>query len=166
MPEVHDGPQNQKRSDVRVVDRDGMAVLRPRIRPDADRLGAAVEKVAGGRETEVLPVVSGPGVAEIHNDMTGPILLPGNDGEPMGLDELVPAIVLGAPQVVKNKTPPAVRTRVFGPWVKEAKDPYQLIPLPMRKVMEEVQSPTYVRPTISNNRPPFRRKGYRYPGVM
>lgn len=73
---------------------------------DADRVshgfGDAVETKAPGRSLEVAPNTSGPGITEINNSYTGPIAVPGSDGEPWGIDELATGLVFGIPQVTYN----------------------------------------------------------------
>lgn len=57
--------------------------------------------VAPGRKTEVAPYTSGSGLTEINNRGTfGPIVVPGADGEPWGIDEVATAVIAGVPQVV------------------------------------------------------------------
>lgn len=69
----------------------------------ADRqLFGGTAHVAPGREIEVAPYTVGSGVTEINNRFTGPIAVPGADGEPWGIDEAATAIVFGAPQMALN----------------------------------------------------------------
>lgn len=66
-------------------------------------LGRSADDVASGRDVEVAPYTSGAGVSEINNNFTGgPVVIPGDDGEPWGLDELGTALLIGGPQVVRN----------------------------------------------------------------
>ena len=59
--------------------------------------------VAPGREVEVAPYSSGPGLTEINNIGTsGGIVVPGSDGEPWGIDEVATAVVIGGPQWLWN----------------------------------------------------------------
>lgn len=59
------------------------------VSPDA---GLGVSSwVAPGRELDVAPYTSGPGLTEINNKFTGPLIVPGADGEPWGIDEVATA---------------------------------------------------------------------------
>ena len=60
---------------------------------DGLSFGSTLDRVATGRELEVAPYTSGPGFTEIDNDLTGPIIVPGADGEPWGIDELATYMV-------------------------------------------------------------------------
>lgn len=51
--------------------------------------GSTVDDVASGREVKVEKYSSGPGLTEINNDVTGPVIVPGADGEPWGIDEVL-----------------------------------------------------------------------------
>lgn len=56
-----------------------------------------------GREVELAPVASGAGITELENGYTrGTIYLPGNDGEPWGIDEVITAGLVGGPQLAWN----------------------------------------------------------------
>lgn len=73
---------------------------------DADipvRGNGSTHDVAPGREVEVAAYSSGPGLTEISNKYTdmigGPIIVPGSDGEPWGVDEVATAFIAGTPQV-------------------------------------------------------------------
>jgi hypothetical protein len=55
--------------------------------------GTTQRVVATGRELEVAPYSSGPGFTEIYNDLTGPLVVPGSNGEPMGIDEVATVAV-------------------------------------------------------------------------
>lgn len=55
--------------------------------------------VAPGRDVEKQPYTTGSGLTEINNRGTfGPLVVPGSDGEPWGIDELATAVVVGVPQ--------------------------------------------------------------------
>lgn len=63
-----------------------------------------VDWAAPDRDVEVAPYTSGPGVTEINNAFTGgrPILVPGSDGEPWGIDEVITATAVGGPQYLAH----------------------------------------------------------------
>jgi hypothetical protein len=59
--------------------------------------------LAPGREVDVAPYVSGIGLSEINNAITGGnVVVPGNDGEPWGIDEVLTFGVVGLPQIGWN----------------------------------------------------------------
>lgn len=59
--------------------------------------------IAPGREQQSMPVTDGPGVTILENAGTfGPVVIPGADGEPWGIDEVATAVVVGGPQVMYN----------------------------------------------------------------
>lgn len=66
-------------------------------------LNGTTSYIAPDREVEVAPFVSGSGTTEISNAFTnlfgGPIIVPGDDGEPWGIDEVGVAIAAGVPQI-------------------------------------------------------------------
>ncbi|VDC31838.1 hypothetical protein [Pseudogemmobacter humi] len=65
--------------------------------------GMAPAPLSPEREKSVDPVKNTPGFFEVENSLTGgPVVLPGNDGEVMGIDEGLMATVVGLPQVVSN----------------------------------------------------------------
>lgn len=63
----------------------------------------AANPIAPDRKRDVAEMTNSPGVFEVQNKVTGgkPITIPG-DGEPWGADEVVTAVVVGAPQVFHN----------------------------------------------------------------
>lgn len=107
------------------ADTDGSAV---------DSLGSLGEHVAPGREVKVQHFESGPGLTEINNRATfGPVVVPGADGEPWGVDELATGVVFGFPQVaanaggaIKERFQKRKHDKAWERWVgneKRAKDP-------------------------------------------
>ncbi|MDE4061950.1 hypothetical protein [Phaeobacter gallaeciensis] len=99
--------------------------------------------VAPGRERDVAPYASGPGLTEISNAATdfvgGPVVVPGADGEPWGIDELATAIVAGTPQVLARG---AWR---FGEYIGEAVDRKRMerVWRDMRRKVEKKTRPQY-----------------------
>ena len=70
---------------------------------DDQHLGASGSVVAPGREIEVAPFTSSSGLTEINNAATlGPVVVPGDDGEPWGIDELLTAAIFSVPQLGVN----------------------------------------------------------------
>lgn len=63
------------------------------------------------RELEIMPMGDGPGITRISNPLTGgnPIYVPGADGEPWGIDEVLTGVIFGVPQV-----PAAAANERFG----------------------------------------------------
>lgn len=53
------------------------------------------------RDMDIMPMSDGPGITRITNPLTGgvPIYVPGADGEPWGIDEVLTATIFGVPQV-------------------------------------------------------------------
>lgn len=64
----------------------------------------AENPVAPGRPKQVMPMANGSGMTELQNPFTDnrPIVVPGDGGEPWGIDELLTAVVVGGPQVAWN----------------------------------------------------------------
>jgi hypothetical protein len=99
--------------------------------------------VAPGRDGDVTPYSSGPGLTEISNAGTdflgGPIVLPGADGEPWGIDEVLTAVVVGAPQLL------ARGGYRFGEYVGNAVDRKRMERLwrDMRRKVEKQTRPQY-----------------------
>ncbi len=75
-------------------------VAQPFVNP---KLGMAENWLSPGREKQAQPVSNGAGVTEIDNRFTdavgGPISVPGDGGEPWGIDEVVTALGFGGAQV-------------------------------------------------------------------
>jgi hypothetical protein len=70
---------------------------------DDPAIGSSGPVVAKGRNVQVDPVVSMPGLMEIQNDWTGgPIILPGSDGDILDLGQWPTLLFLGGPQVLGN----------------------------------------------------------------
>jgi hypothetical protein len=76
------------------------------VRDDGDLFGhtgglGSSSVVAPGRSVEVSPYTTGPGLTEINNRgiFGEPIVVPGSDGEPWGIDEVATAFIFGAPQL-------------------------------------------------------------------
>lgn len=112
-------------------------------------LGSTGAIVAPGREVDVAPYTSGPGLTELDNSFTaGPIVLPGADGEPWGVDEVVTAITIGAPQVLYNVGRNGVRQH------REYTD--------MRRSLDDAQTIAFPDPARSDVRSSG-PTGYRYP---
>lgn len=66
-------------------------------------LGSTADTYAPGREVKVKPYESSSGLIEINNRSTnGPIVVPGNDGEPWGVDEYATFLLFGGPQMAIN----------------------------------------------------------------
>lgn len=88
-----------------VANQNSSISLRPRSSTLRNGIGSTTA-VAPDREFEKLPYSSGSGLTEISNAVTntlgGPIVVPGDDGEPWGIDELATAVIVGTPQVVYN----------------------------------------------------------------
>lgn len=61
----------------------------PRVDGNGVPFGSTLNEIASGRELEVAPYSSGPGFTEIHNDLIGTAVVPGADGEPWGIDEVI-----------------------------------------------------------------------------
>ncbi len=56
-----------------------------------------------GRDKSIKPVENLSGTLQVENTLTGgPVTIGGSDGDPWGLEEWVPIVVQGAPQVVWN----------------------------------------------------------------
>ena len=66
--------------------------------PSGDASGFSRSWAVSGRERSVEPDSNGPGLITIQNDLTGPMTVPGSQGEPWGIDELATAAVFGLPQ--------------------------------------------------------------------
>lgn len=82
-------------------------------KPDV-QLGAGLSDLAPGRDVEVAPVTSGSGITEINNALTGntPVYVPGSDGEPWDIGEVITAAAFGGPQIAARKAYDAMnRTR-------------------------------------------------------
>lgn len=78
--------------------------------------GRSGDVVAPDRDQEVAPYVSGAGLTEINNSFTGgSVVVPGDDGEPWGIDEVATAAIFGAPQVFYRQG------KRFGNWMDQRK---------------------------------------------
>lgn len=82
--------------------------------------GSTGSYVAPGRELEASPYTSGTGLTEINNAFTdalgGPVVVPGDDGEPMGIDELATLGAAGAAAAsfrVLNSSLTTIRDNAF-----------------------------------------------------
>lgn len=70
---------------------------------DGNGLGDTGAYVAPGGKTKINDYSSGAGLTGINNRGTfGPIVVPGDDGEPWGIDEVLTAAVVGLPQAGAN----------------------------------------------------------------
>lgn len=64
--------------------------------PAGSPLGSTKSDVASERETKIAPYESTSGFMEIYNDWFGPYIVPGSDGDIMGIDELL-TLAIAAP---------------------------------------------------------------------
>ncbi|MFD1881001.1 hypothetical protein [Paracoccus pacificus] len=74
------------------------------------KFSAGESRVTPGRPVKVDEVSNTGGVIEVENAFTGgPVIIPGDGGEPWGWDEMATALMWGAPQVVYNKLSSAAK---------------------------------------------------------
>lgn len=98
--------------------------------------------IAPDRDLEVDPLKNSPGVFEMDNKMTGgsAITLPG-DGDPWGIDEVLTAVTVGAPQVIYKQAKKGLN-ELFSPEEKQKRKKARETFFPKRK------APKLTRPNM------------------